>query len=123
MSINSRSSPRVRAQAGKWTIKPLFVVVYYAVFPLAKVSEIMPVTMTCDCTCLGHLGRRDTDRITSILCHAAQGGQGMYNSDCHMSLSPTVLLTNFTNVSDPLMSQQGSLTKGVGSVKLISSLR
>ncbi len=30
-------------------------------------------TLTCDndyCTCLGHLGRHDTDRIISILCHA-----------------------------------------------------
>jgi Dehydrogenase E1 component len=29
-------------------------------------------------TCLGHLVWRNTDRIVSIYCHAAQGGQGKY---------------------------------------------
>jgi hypothetical protein len=31
-----------------------------------------------DSTCLGHLGWHDTDRIVSISCCAAQGGQGNY---------------------------------------------
>ncbi len=31
----------------------------------------------------------------------AQGGQGKYNSDCCVSLSLTVLLTNVTNVNYP----------------------
>ncbi len=48
-------------------------------------------------TCLGHLGQRDTDRIVSISCRVAQGGQGKY---CLMSLSLTVSLTNYTNVND-----------------------
>jgi len=30
-------------------------------------------------TSLGHLGQRDTERIISILCRAAQGGQGKNN--------------------------------------------
>ncbi len=47
------------------------------------------------CTCLGHFGRRDTDRITSI-------GQGEYISDCNAMLSPMISLTNFNNVNDPL---------------------
>jgi hypothetical protein len=37
-------------------------------FTLAKVSVIMPATATHDCTYLGHLGRRATDSIISILC-------------------------------------------------------
>jgi hypothetical protein len=39
---------------------------------LAKLS----VTATHDFTFLGLLGQHDTDRIVSILCHAAQGGHG-----------------------------------------------
>ena len=37
-------------------------------------------------TCLGHLGWSNRDRIISILCHAAQGGQGKYKCvavTCH----------------------------------------
>jgi hypothetical protein len=30
--------------------------------------------------------RRDTDRIISMFCHATQGGQGKYYSDCRVSL-------------------------------------
>jgi hypothetical protein len=40
------------------------------------------VTVTRDShysTCLGHLGQRDRDRIISIFCHTAQGGQGKYS--------------------------------------------
>jgi hypothetical protein len=73
-------------------------------FPLAKVSAIMPATMTHDsnyCTCLGQLGRCNRDRIISILCYATQGGQGKYSNDFCVSLLPTVLLTNFANVNDP----------------------
>jgi hypothetical protein len=48
----------------------------------------------------------NTDRIVSFSCHTAQGGQGKYchaaQGDCHMSLLPTVLLTNVSNVNDPL---------------------
>ncbi len=64
---------------------------------------IMPVTTTSNihhCSCLGHLGLRDTDRIVSISCRIAQGGQGKY---CFMTLSLMVLLTNLTNVNDPLL--------------------
>jgi hypothetical protein len=39
--------------------------------------------------------------IISIFCHAAQGGQGKYSSDCRISLLLTVLLTNFANVNNP----------------------
>ena len=34
---------------------------------------IMPVTATCDCTCLGHLVWCNTDRIISMLCFVNQG--------------------------------------------------
>jgi hypothetical protein len=43
-------------------------------------KAITPATVTGDshyCTCLGHLGRRDTDRIVSIFCRITQGGQGV----------------------------------------------
>ncbi len=39
-----------------------------------------------------NLWQSDTDRIVSISCHIAQGGQGKYSNDCCMSLSPMVLL-------------------------------
>jgi len=58
----------------------------------------MPVTATIDsyyCTCLGHLGRHDMDRIISI-------GQGKYSSDSRMLLSLTFSHTNFANVHEPL---------------------
>jgi hypothetical protein len=55
------------------------------------------------CTYLGHLGRRETDRIVSISCRVAKGGQGKY---CFMSLSLPVSLTNSANVNDPLSLQQ-----------------
>ncbi len=55
------------------------------------------------CTYLGHLGRRDTDRIVSIFCRVTQGGQRKY---CFMLLSQllllTVLLTKFAILNDPL---------------------
>jgi hypothetical protein len=77
------------------------------VFTLAKLIMITPATATSDthhCSCLGHLGRCDTDRIVSISCCAAQGGQGKYcnaaQGDCRVSLSPTVMLTNVVNVND-----------------------
>jgi len=50
-----------------------------AVFPLAKFSMIMPATVTRDSTCLDHLGRCIRDRIISIFCCNAQGGQGKYS--------------------------------------------
>jgi len=71
-------------------------------FTLAKFRAIMaPITLTTatrdshHCTCLGHLGQRNTDRNVSISCHTPQG-------DCCVSLLPTVLLTNVANVNDPL---------------------
>jgi hypothetical protein len=38
-----------------------------AVFPLAKYSAIMPVTVTRDCSCLGHIGHCDTNR-NDLIC-------------------------------------------------------
>jgi hypothetical protein len=70
-----------------------------AVFTLAKLRAITPTTETSDshhCTCLGHLGQCDTDRIVSIYYRAAQGGHGKYYSDCRMLLprwSRQVLVT------------------------------
>ncbi len=54
------------------------------------------------CTCLGHLGWHDRDRIISILCWDTQGGQVKYSSGCRVSLLQLVLLTNFTNVNGPI---------------------
>jgi hypothetical protein len=64
---------------------------------------IMLVTATSDshhCSCFGHLGWRDTDRIVSISCCITQGGLGKY---CFMSLLLMVSLTNFANVNDTLL--------------------
>ncbi len=46
-----------------------------AVFILAKFITITLATATSDthhCSCLGHLGWRDTDRVVSISCRAAK---------------------------------------------------
>ncbi len=54
-------------------------------FTLVEFIAIMPGTVTSDtlhCTCIGHLGLRDTDRIVSISCCIAQGGKGK-NILCH----------------------------------------
>ncbi len=47
------------------------------------------------CTCLGHIGWHNTDRIIPI-------GQGKYSSNCCMLLSLTFQRKNFANVQDPL---------------------
>jgi hypothetical protein len=52
---------------------------------------------------LAKIEQHDTDRILFMFCLAAQGGQGKYSSNCCVSLSLTVLLTNFANVNDPLI--------------------
>jgi hypothetical protein len=84
------------------TKKRRFLVAFLkAVFTLAKFIAIMPATATSSshhCSCLNDLGRHDTERMVSISCRVAQGGQGKY---CFMSLLLTVLLANFPNVNDP----------------------
>jgi hypothetical protein len=72
-----------------------------AVFTLAEFIEITPVTVTSDthhCSCLGHLGLRDTDRIVSISCRIAQGGLGK-NILCRCRWR--FCQNNITNVNDP----------------------
>ncbi len=52
------------------------------------------------CTCLGHLGRDDRDRIISICCCATQGDQGKYSSDSRMTfvwLSRVAVADSFAN--------------------------
>jgi hypothetical protein len=89
--------------------------------PLAMFFEAKsPAKVTRDshyCTSLGHLGRHSTERIISILCCTTLGGQGKYSSDCHLLLSPIVLLTNFANVNDPLMRETIEM-KGITKCKL-----
>ncbi len=75
----------------------------------------MPATATQNSTCLGHLGWCDTDRIVSISCRAAHGGQGKYRRaaqvDCRVLLLLTVLLANVANVNDPLLGLAGFIRK------------
>jgi hypothetical protein len=70
-----------------------------AVFTLAKFIAIMLATATSDthhCSCLGHFGRRKTDRIVSI---STQGGQGKnILCPCRQHFLPN----NIANVNDPL---------------------
>ncbi len=87
-------------------------------FTLAKFIAIILATVTSDthhCSCLGHLGWCDTDRIVSISCYAAQGGQGKYccatRGDCRMLMSLTASLTNVANVNDPLLFFEGAQLK------------
>jgi hypothetical protein len=76
-----------------------------AVFTLAKVSTLTQVTMTHNSNtlvlALATLGSTTIKKKQSYLCCIAQGSQGTYSSDCRVSLLPTVLLTNFTNVNHP----------------------
>ncbi len=46
--------------------------------------------------------------ISSVYNYLAQGGQGKHS---HLSLSPTVLLTNVTNVNDPLFTHLGAYSQ------------
>jgi len=49
--------------------------------------------------------RSDTERIISMFCHAALGGQGKYNSDCRVSLLRVtvagIVALTFTNGDMP----------------------
>jgi hypothetical protein len=79
------------------------------VFTLAKFITITPATVTSDthhCSCHSHLGQCGTDRIVSVSCRVAQGGQGKYchttQGDCRVTLSLTVSPTNVANVNEPL---------------------
>ncbi len=61
-------------------------------FTLAEFIMIMPATATSGthhCTFLGHLGLHDTDRIVSISCRVAQGGQGKAVALLSMSVAVT----------------------------------
>ncbi len=78
--------------------------VYKAMLTLAEFILIMLATVTSDtnhCTCLGHLGLRNTDSIVSISCRIAQGGQGknilFYVCCCHQHFRQN----NIANVNDP----------------------
>jgi len=69
----------------------------------------MPTISCCNIaflTCLGHLGRCDTDRIVSISCHVAQGDQG---KGCFMSLS----LATMTSLSCNLCQCKHGLMKHI----------
>jgi hypothetical protein len=81
----------------------------------------MPATGTIDshhCSCLGHLGQCHKDRIVSISCCVAQGGQGKY---CFVSLLPTISLINFANVNDPLLTLATLRNDGQGKKALFQS--
>ncbi len=45
-------------------------------------------TATLDCTCLGHLGQCDTDRIVSIYATPPKVAKASKACHCHVSLSP-----------------------------------
>jgi len=62
----------------------------------------MPATAIDKALALATLGGAAQNRNDPICVRTAQGGQGKCSSDCRMSLSLTVLLTNFAYVNDPL---------------------
>ncbi len=69
------------------------------VFTLAKIRAITPVTY--DCTCLGHLGRRDIDRIIficimlpKVVKASKEGGDILH------TISLTFSCKNFTYVNE-----------------------
>jgi hypothetical protein len=51
---------------------------YLSHVSIGNVWAKTPAPVTQNRTCLGHLRRRDTDRIVPISCRVAQGGQGNY---------------------------------------------
>jgi len=68
---------------------------------LAKLSG----TATHDshyCSCLGHLGQCDTDRIVSIFCFTAQGGQGKYKCVAVMCHFAGIIVPTFADVNTAL---------------------
>jgi len=54
------------------------------------------------CSCLGHLGQCDTDRIVSIFCFTAQGGQGKYKCVAVMCHFAGVIVPTFADVNTAL---------------------
>ncbi len=88
------------SRSARW---PRQVCKHSAVFTFWKFIAIKLVTVTRDthhCSCLGYLGRHNTDRIVSISCHAAQGGQGK-NMLCRCS--QRFYQNNIANPNDPLL--------------------
>ncbi len=85
-------------------------------FSLAEIIAITLATATSDthhCTCLVHLGLHDTDRIVSISCCLAQGGQGknilcrFMSYVCHCRRC--FCQNNIANVNDPLVNSSCKL--------------
>ncbi len=73
-------------------------------FTLVEFIAITLATATSDthrCSCLGHLGQHDTNRIVSISCRIAQGGQGK-NMLCRYCRC--FCQNNIAIVNDPLLS-------------------
>jgi hypothetical protein len=63
---------------------------------LLKMNMILPCNIVI-ITCLGFFGPQDTYRISSVMCHVTQGGQGKKGRQFHGAMLPRVLLTNFSN--------------------------
>jgi hypothetical protein len=58
--------------------------------------HLLAITPTIATTCLGHLGQRDRDRIISIFCYIAQGGQGQ--AQLHVAVAVDgIIMLKFTN--------------------------
>jgi hypothetical protein len=72
-----------------------------AVFILVKVSQIMPTIATYDCTCHGHLGRCDTDRIISICIVSPKVTKASKEYLYHITILLILLDINFANVNEP----------------------
>jgi hypothetical protein len=73
----------------------LLLYIIKAVFLLAKISAVTPVTATRDCSCLGHLGRCDTNRndpISVVLPKVAKASS-------HVSRLQGLSPTNVANVN------------------------
>ncbi len=83
----------------------LIISLHCAVFTLAKFRAIMPATATQDshhCTCLGPLGRRDTDRIISICIVSPRVAKISKEGDLTMRDCNTFSRINFSNVNELL---------------------
>jgi len=60
-------------------------------FTLAMFVKKPSVTATLDCTCLGHLGWCNTDRIVSIYVALPKVAKASKACCCHVWLSPVLL--------------------------------
>ncbi len=81
-------------------------------FPLAKFNVKMPATISCDCTCLGHLGQHNRDRTMSIFCHISKVAKAS-TVTCHCCWCYPMFVERYVSYSEHkqnMMSLKGHIS-------------